>query len=146
MSDFTIDIEIDAPQEAVFNYIADGSRTPEWYEAVQTASKTTDGPTQEGTRYTFARVLPQGEVVNEVEVSEFFEPRVVAFSSVSGPTPFVYRYRVEPSGSGSKVTLEGSITGEGLRGAAALLSPLAGKFFARGMAQNLKALKARLER
>jgi len=28
---------------------------------------------------------------------------------------------------------------------AALLAPLAGKFFGRGMAKNLKALKARLE-
>ncbi len=139
------DIDIDAPQETVFDYIADGSRTPEWYEAVQTASKTTEGPTAEGTRYTFLRALPQGEVVNDVEVSEFREPSVVAFTSRSGPTPFVYRYRVEPSGAGSRVILEGSITGEGLRGPAAFLAPLAGKFFKRGMAENLKALKARLE-
>ncbi len=145
MSDFTIDIDVDAPQEAVFSYIADGSRTPEWYEAVQTASKTTEGPTGEGTRYTFTRVLPQGEVVNEVEVSEFRKPNLVTFTSKSGPTPFVYRYRIEPTGAGSRVTLEGSITGEGLRGPAAVLAPLAGKFFKRGMAQNLKTLKARLE-
>jgi hypothetical protein len=85
-------------------------------------------------------------VVNEVEVSEFREPSLIAFASRSGPTPFVYRYRVEPAGAGSRVTLEGSITGEGLRGPAALVAPLAGKFFARGMGQNLKALKARLER
>lgn len=144
-SDFTIDIDVEAPQETVFSYIADGSRTPEWYEAIQTASKTSEGPTVEGTRYTFTRVLPQGEVVNEVEVSEFREPDRVTFTSMSGPTPFVYRYRIEPSGTGSRVTLAGTITGEGLRGPAALLAPLAGKFFERGMAKNLKALKARLE-
>ena len=145
MSDFTIDINVDAPQETVFSYIADGTRTPEWYEAVKTATKTTEGSTGEGTRYTFTRDLPQGEVVNEVEISEFREPTLVAFASRSGPTPFLYRYRVEPTGAGSRVTLEGSITGEGLQGAAALLAPFAGKFFARGMAENLKALKARLE-
>jgi uncharacterized protein YndB with AHSA1/START domain len=145
MGDFTIDIEVDAAPTTVFNYIADGTRTPEWYEAVQTASKTTEGPTVEGTFFTFTRVLPQGEVVNEVEVSEFEEPSLITYSSRSGPTPFVYRYRIEPSGGGSRVILEGSITGEGLRGPAALLAPVAGKFFAKGMAQNLKALKARLE-
>ena len=145
MGDFTIDIDVVAPQETVFSYIADGSRTPEWYEAVQTASKTSEGPTGLGTRYMFTRVLPQGEVVNEVEVSEFREPDRVTFTSKSGPTPFVYRYRIGPSGTGSRVTLEGSITGEGLRGPGALLAPLAGKFFERGMAKNLKALKARLE-
>lgn len=38
MSDFTIDIELHASPAAVFNYLADGSRTPEWYEAVQAGS------------------------------------------------------------------------------------------------------------
>lgn len=146
MSDFTIDIEVNAAQETVFGYIADGSRAPEWYEAVQSATKTTKGQTSEGTRYEFTRVLPQGAVVNEVEVSEFREPTLITFASVSGPTPFTYRYRVEPTADGSKVTLEGSITGEGLRGPAALLAPLAGRFFEKGMAKNLNALKTRLER
>jgi uncharacterized protein YndB with AHSA1/START domain len=145
MSDFTIDIDVGAPQETVFGYIADGSRTPEWYEAVQSAIKTTTGPTTQGTRYKFTRVLPQGAVVNEVEISEFEEPRLVAFTSLSGPTPFTYRYRVEPRGGGSRVILEGSITGEGIPGPAAYLAPVAGKFFKRGMAQNLRMLKARLE-
>lgn len=145
MSDFTIDIDVEAPQQTVFNYLADGTCTPEWYEAVQSATKTTEGSTGAGTRYTFIRVLPQGEVVNEVEISEFREPSLVTFTSRSGPTPFLYRYRVEPTAAGSRVTLEGSITGEGLQGPAALLAPVAGKFFARGMTENLKALKARLE-
>ena len=129
-----------------FSYIADGSRTPEWYEAVQSASKTTEGPPGEGTLYTFTRVLPQGEVINVVGVTQFQKPNLVEFTSQDGPTPFVYRYRVEPREAGSRVTLEGSISGEGLKGPTALLAPFAGKLFGRGMAQNLKALKARLER
>jgi uncharacterized protein YndB with AHSA1/START domain len=145
MSDFTIDIDVRAPQETVFGYIADASRTPEWYEAVRSATKTTSGPTTQGTRYEFTRVLPQGAVVNEVEISEFEEPRLVAYTSVSGPTPFTYRYRVEPRAGGSRVVLQATITGEGLSGPAAYLAPLAGKFFERGMAKNLRMLKARLE-
>jgi uncharacterized protein YndB with AHSA1/START domain len=145
MSDFTIHIDVEAPQQAVFNYLADGTRTSEWYGAVESATKTTEGSPGKGTRYTFIRVLPQGEVANEVEISEFRDPILVTFASSSGPTPFVYRYRVEPTAAGSRVTLEGSITGEGLQGPAALLASFAGKFFARGMVENLKALKARLE-
>jgi hypothetical protein len=145
MSDFTIDIDVDASQRSVFSYVADGTRTPEWYDAVRSVNRTTANATGQGTRYRFTRVLPQGEVVNEVEVSEFQEPTLVTFASRSGPTPFVYRYRVEPTATGSKVTLEGSITGEGLQGPAAFLAPIAGKFFARGMAENLKTLKAILE-
>ena len=146
MSEFTIDIEIAAPPLRVFDYLADGSRTPEWYEAVRTATKVTEGPTGEGSRYVFARVLPQqGEVTNEVEVTEFDPPSLITFTSRSGPTPFVYRYMIEPAETGSRVTLEGSITGEGLKGPAALLAPFAGKFFARGMAENLQELKSRIE-
>ena len=145
MSDFTIDIDVDAPQQTVFSYLSDGTRTPEWYEAVRSAIKTSEGSTGTGTRFTFTRVLPQGEVVNDVEISEFREPDLVTFVSRSGPTPFVYRYRVEPTTAGSRVTLDGSITGEGLTGPAALLAPFSGKFFARGMTENLKTLKTRLE-
>lgn len=145
MSDFTIEIDVDAPQQIVFNYLADGTRTPEWYEAVRGANKTSEGPTGKGTRFRFTRVLPQGEVVNEVEISEFREPDLVTYASRSGPTPFVYRYRIEPTEAGSRVILEGSITGEGVTGPAALIAPFAGKFFARGMTENLKTLKTRLE-
>lgn len=145
MGDFTIEVEVNAPPETVFAYLADGSRTPEWYEAVESATKTTGGPVTRGSRYQFTRILPQGSVVNEVEVSELEKPRLVTFTSLSGPTPFTYRYRVEPRGEASRVILEGSITGAGLRGPAALLAPLAGKFFEKGMAKNLRVLKARLE-
>lgn len=145
MSHFTIDIDIDAPQQTVFNYLADGTRTSEWYAAVGSAIKTSEGSTGKGTRFRFTRVLPQGEVVNEVEISEFREPDLVTFASRSGPTPFVYRYRVEPTAAGSRVILEGSIRGEGVTGPAALLAPFAGKLFARGMTENLKTLKMRLE-
>ena len=146
MGDFTLEIQINQKPAVVFGYIADGTRTPEWYEAIQNTRKLTDGPTGQGTAFEFTRALPgQGSVVNEVEVSEYQAPTAVTFSSVSGPTPFTYRYRVQPEGDRSRVVLEGSITGEGLRGPAALLAPMASKIFERGMGKNLSVLKARLE-
>lgn len=145
MTDFTIHIDVDAQPEQVFGYIADGTRTPEWYEAVEAATKLTDGPVGEGTRFQFTRRLPQGHVINEVEVSEFDEPSVVAFHSLQGPTPFTYRYAIEPAGEGSRVSLEGSITGKGLTGPARLLAPMADKFFAHGMNRNLRLMKQRVE-
>lgn len=146
MSEFTISVHIDAPPSAVFAYIADEHRTPEWYEAVRSARKMTPGPTEKGTIFEFVRRLPQGEVVNEVEITEFEEPRRIAFASKRGPTPFVYRYLIEPAPGGAMLVLNASITGEGLRGPAALLAPVAGRFFGKGMARNLQALKVRLER
>jgi uncharacterized protein YndB with AHSA1/START domain len=146
VSQFTIVIEVNASPGSVFGYIADGTRAPEWYEAVRSVRALTDGPIGRGTRYLFTRALPQGQVDNEVEITEFDSPTLVTFTSVTGATPFVYRYRVEPDGSGARVSLEGEISGGGLRGPVALLSPIAGRLFARGMRANLRALQARLER
>jgi hypothetical protein len=80
-----------------------------------------------------------------VEVTAFEEGREVTFTSLSGPTPFVYRYLVEPEGDGSLLTLEGSISGAGLSGPAALLGPLAEGVFKRGMRDNLGVLKEILD-
>jgi uncharacterized protein YndB with AHSA1/START domain len=91
MSDFTIDIDVNAPQQTVFEYLADGTRTPEWYEAVRSAVKTSEGSTGRDTRFTFTRVLPQGEVANEVEISEFREPER---SRLRGTPPERYPPRV----------------------------------------------------
>ena len=81
-----------------------------------------------------------------MEVTAFEEGREVTFTSLSGPTPFVYRYLVEPDGDASRLTLEGSISGAGLSGPAALLGPLAEGVFKRGMRDNLGVLKEILER
>jgi hypothetical protein len=45
-------------------------------------------------------------VVNEVEVSAFEPDRTVELTSISGPTPFVYRYRLEPSADGTILRLK----------------------------------------
>jgi hypothetical protein len=65
---------------------------------------------------------------------------------MSGPTPFVYRYLIEPDNDATRLTLEGTISGSGLTGPAALLGPLAEGLFKRGMRDNLGVLKEILER
>lgn len=91
------------------------------------------------------RQLPGGPARNEVEITTYESGREVTFTSLSGPTPFVYRYLVEPDGHGTLLTLEGTISGAGLSGPAALLGPLAERVFKRGMRDNLGLLKEILE-
>lgn len=145
MGAFTITTSIRRPRGEVFEFMSDGSKTPLWYEAVQSARKTTSGPIGRGSRYEFTRNLPQGRVTNEVEVSEFEVPRRVTFTSISGPTPFRYRYDLAETHEGTALTLHGEIRGKGLSGPAALLAPLASQFFKRGMEKNLAALTRTLE-
>jgi hypothetical protein len=142
---FRLSLPIAASPTTVFAFVADFTTMPRWYSAVQRVDRL-DGTSGLGTRYAVHRHLPGGPARNEVEVTAFEEGREVTFTSLSGPTPFVYRYLVEPEGDASRLTLEGSISGAGLSGPAALLGPLAEGVFKRGMRDNLGVLKEILER
>ncbi len=146
MGTFETTIEINRPADEVFAVLADTEAAPRWYEAVVSAVKTTAGPVGRGTRYPLARSLPAGMVENEVEIEEHEPSRRVTLASVSGPTPFRYRYRLDPTGPRpTTATLPGDITADGLPGDPATLAPLATPLFARGMRQNLLALKRVIE-
>ena len=143
---FQLSLDIAAPPAKVFDFVADFTTMPKWYSAVQRIERTgnTSGL---GTHYTVHRQLPGAAARNEVQITSYDIGREVTFTSLSGPTPFVYRYLVEPMGpNATRLTLEGTISGAGLTGPAALLGPLAEGLFKRGMRDNLGALKEILER
>jgi uncharacterized protein YndB with AHSA1/START domain len=142
---FHLTIDIAAPPADVFEFVADFTTMPRWYSAVQRVDLLS-GTTGLGTRYSVHRNLPGGAARNDVEVTTYDAGREVTFTSLSGPTPFVYRYLVEANGDATQLTLEGTISGAGLPGAAALLGPLAERVFKRGMRDNLGELKKILER
>jgi len=142
---FELSLDVAAPPATVFDFVADFTTMPQWYSAVQRVDRT-EGTSGLGTRYAVHRQLPGGPARNEVEITTYVSGREVTFTSQSGPTPFVYRYLVEPDGDTTRLTLEGTISGAGLSGPAALLGPLAEGLFKRGMRDNLGALKQILER
>jgi uncharacterized protein YndB with AHSA1/START domain len=138
---FKISTEIERPVERVFPYFVELERVPRWYSAVQSVARLDGGPVRQGTRCRFVRRLGGVTVENVVEVSECVPNRAFGLVSLTGPTPFRYHYDLAPTETGTLVALTGEISGEGLPGPMALLSPLAETFFRRGMVQNLRALK-----
>lgn len=146
MGAFETTIHIARPAAEVFDLLADTEKTPLWYEAVIGATKITADPVGRGSRYRLVRSLPGGTVENEVEITEYEPGHRVTLTSVSGPTPFRYRYTLEPTdrGSATTLTLVGDITTEGLP-VPAPLRLLATRAFQHGMAQNLATLKRIVE-
>jgi uncharacterized membrane protein len=142
---FAIEVQIAEPPSQVFAYLADVEEAPRWYSAVQEVESLDGGPTGKGARYRFVREIGGETQVNEVEVSEFKPNRSLTLTSVSGPTPFIYRYVLMPSGEGTLLRLEGQISGDGLSGLITMLKPFAETFFRRGMAANLQTLKQVIE-
>ncbi|MFF1876904.1 SRPBCC family protein [Leifsonia sp. NPDC058230] len=137
---FTLDLDIAAEPAAVFGFVADFANTPLWYSAVQRVERL-HGAGGLGTEYAVHRRLPGGAVVNRVVVTSYVDGREITLTSVSGPTPFTYRYSVESAPKGVRLLLEGTISAAGLSGPGRLLGPVAERLFKRGMRDNLRILK-----
>jgi uncharacterized protein YndB with AHSA1/START domain len=142
---FQISLDIHRTPSELFAFIADFRNMPRWYEAVAQVTATTSGPAGVGTRFRMVRALPGGAAHNDVEVTSYRPDEEVTFASTSGPTPFRYHYRLAPVTGGTRLTLDGEISGAGLSGPAAHLGGLASRLFEQGMKKNLRVLKRVLE-
>lgn len=146
MGTFRVAVDIGRPPPEVFGFLAEPRNMPQWYEAVERAIETTDGPVGPGARYDVVRSLPGGQTHNDVEVTEYELDRRFTLESVRGPTPFRYRYTLAPAGHGTRLTLDGRISGAGLPGPMSRLDGVATRLFKQGMRQNLNRLKRLVER
>jgi len=145
MGTFSIDININRSAHEVFAVLSDVAAMPRWYEAVRNVVALTPEMSGIGARYKIGRTLPGGPVVNEVAVTEYVRDQLFTIESVSGPTPFRYRYTLEPAGEMTRLQLEGRITGEGLPGPLAHVDVLVTQLFKRGMGDNLRKLSELIE-
>jgi uncharacterized membrane protein len=145
MGTFEIDIEIKRHAHDVFAVLSDVRTMPQWYEAVKKVVSLTPDRSGLAAHYEIARTLPGGPVTNVIAITEFEPDTLFTIESLKGPTPFRYRYTLEPLGNKTRLRLEGRITGEGLPGALAHIDALATQLFKRGMGQNLRALSHLIE-
>jgi uncharacterized protein YndB with AHSA1/START domain len=145
MVDFSLTIAIEQQPAVAFAFIAQPTNMARWYDAVDHVTVTAGEPIGRGTRFETVRSLRGGRAINDVEITDYEPNRRITFVSRQGPTPFRYRYTLEPIGNHTVVTLEGRISGAGLVGPAAHLGPVATQLFKRGMKQNLDVLKRIVE-
>ncbi|QKG23491.1 SRPBCC family protein [Actinomadura verrucosospora] len=143
---FEISLRIHRPPAEVFAYVADFRNMPRWYQAVERVTATTTTATGKGAQFSMVRSLPGGSARNDVEVTAYTPGEEVAFSSTSGPTPFRYHYLIEPIPGGTRLTLNGQISGAGLPGPFANFDKFAEHLFKQGMNKNLNTLKRILHR
>jgi uncharacterized protein YndB with AHSA1/START domain len=143
---FTNELAINRPKTEVFQYLGDVEKASNWYSAVTRVTALDDSKPGLGKHYLFERDLGGHRTVIEVEIAEWEPDRILALRSLSGPTPFAYRFTLKERAGATQLSLEGEISAEGLPGLLALAGPLAERAFSHGMRANLKALKTQLER
>jgi Polyketide cyclase / dehydrase and lipid transport len=136
---FRVTVVIDRPPAEVFAVVAEPRTMPRWYEAVERVVQVN------ATSYQVTRSLPGGRVDNLVDVAVSDSKDTVTLESRRGPTPFRYRFTMEPEGVGTVLTLDGEISSAGLPGPLEHLDLIATAAFKKGMRQNLEHLRGIVE-
>jgi hypothetical protein len=111
MRDFTISVDIVAPPSAVWAVLREGERWPEWTSTVTSVTPLDDGPLAVGKR---VRIVQPKLPPALYEVTELDEGRGFTWVTRSPGVTVTARHRIEPTASGSKVTL--SVRFDGLLG------------------------------
>lgn len=98
-------VEIDRPPEEVFDYVADPQNLPEWSGLVQEVRMQTQGPLEEGARFTTVAKFLGRRFETPFEVSVHDPPRRHTDSSRGGPFPQEYIHIFEEAeGGGTRLT------------------------------------------
>ena len=131
------------PPEAVFDYLADPARIPEWQTSKLDVQPLTPGPPRLGFRVRERTRARRGRPFESVlELTEFDRPHRVRMQVVEGPYPIDGTWSLAPDESGTLVhcVLEAEIPGS-----VKLLEPLTRAVLAREYARHHDRLRRALE-
>jgi carbon monoxide dehydrogenase subunit G len=120
------EIEVARPPEAVFDFLTDPRRLPEWQKSTVEVRREGTGPLRIGERFTEVHRAMGRDVESVVEVAEIERPSVFALVIVEGAVPLDGRWTFAATATGTRV----AFVGEGdVRGLMKLARPLmAGQF------------------
>ncbi len=147
MSTYTTSIRVSAPQELVFDALADLDRAPERISGIRRVERLTDGPVGKGTRWRETRIMFGKEATEELEMTSFDPPRGYTVDCESCGCVYSSTFRVRPEGRETVVELE--FTGRGTNILSKVMGAIMGPLMKRAMLkcinQDLADLKAFIE-
>jgi uncharacterized membrane protein len=93
-------VSIERPQQEVFDYVSDPNNLPEWSEIIREVRKETDGPPEEGERYTASVGFLGRSFEQSFAVAAHEPPRRHSERSEGPPFPqkHTYTFEEEPGG------------------------------------------------
>lgn len=134
---------IEARPETVWAIMTDFARCPEWMPGIEAVAAKDDRPLGAGKVFTVTMSTRGRGRERDMTLSDWSPPSRFALSSQEGGVTANYTYRLEPEGSGTRVTLHGACEAKGLFWR--LLHPLIVKMMARHDGKQVAMLKAVVE-
>ena len=138
-----LSLMVDASPETVFRAVSDldhFSRAVPQIDRIEILSESTAGV---GTRFRETRLVGGRETASELEVAELVEKERVRYASDTFGTRWNSTFAVAPSGDGTRLTM--TIEGQPYRLLSRLATPLMRFLTAKGVAADMKGIKAYAE-
>ncbi len=109
MAGYDFGIQIDAPPTAVFDYVADFLRHPEWSPDDMAIERLEPGATRVGSRYKAVGTLGGRRNQSEVEVTRLERPTTIAFvaSDRSAPLTHTFTFTAKDGGTWVNRNIDG---------------------------------------
>jgi carbon monoxide dehydrogenase subunit G len=126
--------DVQSPPEAVFDYLTDPERLPEWQTSTVEVRRERSGPLEVGERFKEVHAAMGRKLESTVEVAESARPSAFALKILDGAMPLDGRWTFEPDGDRTRVRFVGEAD---VRGAKKLARPLIARQF-RGYHRLLK--------
>jgi carbon monoxide dehydrogenase subunit G len=138
VKDYSVSVQVDAPPEQVWPVMSDVERWHEWTPTIISVRRTNAGPFRIGARAHIRqpKLPPADWVVTALEEGRSFD-----WESRAPGVRVLGRHRVDPAGSGSRVTLSIQYSGP----VGNLLGRLIGGLSRRYIALEADGLKRRVE-
>ena len=142
--DVLTEIEVARPRAEVAAYASDPDNATEWYENIKSVEWRTEPPLAVGSRLAFVATFLGRRLEYTYEVREHAPGERFVMSTAQGPFPMETTYTFEDApGGGTRMTLRNR--GEPA-GFAKIGAPVMARAMRRANTQDLKRLKAVLER
>jgi hypothetical protein len=106
MAAFSMSTTVQAPIETVFRLAADFPNAAERVKGIKRVEMLTPGPVGVGTRFKETREMMKREATEEMEVTQFVEPKLYTLSCHSCGCLFESTIRCEPDAGGTKLTFD----------------------------------------
>jgi uncharacterized membrane protein len=136
-------IMINRPIDEVFAYIGDLENGPKWQKALLEAWRIDGGPLGTGSKFSSVRKFMGRKLASIVQFTTYELNKKIAFTSISGSSPFKQSFLFEPTAEGTKLTTRLELQTGGLMG---LAEPLIASGLKREVDKSFGVLKEMLER
>jgi uncharacterized protein YndB with AHSA1/START domain len=107
-------VRIARPQADVFAFLAEPENLPRWDHAIRSIRRTAPGPVGKGSGLVIVAEEGGRSVTVDSEVTEFEPDRLFGVAATFSGVPVRLSWRLEPNGTGTKITATGEADVGGL--------------------------------